>query len=273
MKKKLFVISDVHGHYKEMIEALNKVGFDEDNDNHLLITLGDSFDRGRESLSIYKYLKKLSDKGKAICLMGNHTKMFIDYLDGSSITPFNYIYNGTNETLADFLHQSAPFEMWTILKNIKEPTDGDFGRWIKIARQQINEEYPELLDWLKERPYYYETTNYIFTHGAIDTKVKDWHYPHCHRYTYVDWEALIWNDGTFFGEEINNTNKTIVIGHFGTEQLRTMYHIPLQRHIGSQFDILKRDDGRVIAIDGTTALSKKVNVFVIEDEELINNDN
>ena len=36
------------------------------------------------------------------------------------------------------------------------------------------------------------------------------------------------------------------------------------------FSILKRKDNRVIAIDATTAYSKKVNVLVIENEEIIN---
>ena len=35
------------------------------------------------------------------------------------------------------------------------------------------------------------------------------------------------------------------------------------------WSILKRDDGRVIAIDATTCISHKVNVLVIENEDLI----
>ena len=35
------------------------------------------------------------------------------------------------------------------------------------------------------------------------------------------------------------------------------------------FSILKRKDGKVIAIDATTAYSKKVNVLVIESEEIL----
>lgn len=262
--KKLFVISDVHGHYREMINALEQAGYDEDNENHLLISCGDAFDRGEQSLAVYLYLKRLSDVGKAIILKGNHTLMFRDYLNGVNINPFNYLHNGTDETLADFLHQTRPFETWTILNNIKEPTYGDFAEWIMGAKKQINKEYPELREWLDSRPYYYETENYIFTHGSIDTHVSDWHAPHCYKINYRDWDACMWDDGSFFGSEINNTDKTVVIGHFGTAHLREIYSIESE----DPHSILKRDDGRVIAIDATTALTKRVNVLVIEDNLL-----
>lgn len=39
--KKFFVVSDVHGFYDEMIEALNKAGFDKNNKDHVFISCGD----------------------------------------------------------------------------------------------------------------------------------------------------------------------------------------------------------------------------------------
>ena len=267
VNKKIFCISDIHGCYKEMIDSLKEAGYNESDTNRLLLVLGDYFDRGRDSVAIYQYIKKLSDDGKAIVLKGNHDNMLVDYLNGKDISPFNYMRNGTNETIADFLGRTAPFESWCAIdKGIDNPTVGDFSNFIKDARDEINQEYPELLEWLETRPYYYETKNYIFTHGAIDTKVDDWHSPHCYRYRYTDWEALTWDDGSFFGSEINNTDKTVVIGHFGTYHLRQMYDLPIEK--GKEFDILEREDGRVIAIDATTNLSKKVNVLVLEDELL-----
>lgn len=259
MKKKLFIVSDIHGFYTELKDCLEKAGYDEDNENHLLVVCGDLFDRGSESTLVYAFLKRLSDENKAIVIKGNHDQMLIDYLDGTSITPFNYIYNGTRETFAEFLHQTAPFESWIILSD-KEPTMGSFAEWLKGARKEINKEYPELLPWLKDRPYYYETKNYIFTHGAIDTTSEDWHDP-----INLPWDDLVWDNGDFFGQHIANINKTVVIGHFGTSHLREIYNLGFEN---DKYEILKRDDNKVIAIDGTTVLSHKVNVLVIEDEEV-----
>lgn len=260
--KKLFVVSDVHGHYYEMIDALEQAGFDENNENHLLISCGDEFDRGEHSLAVYTYLRRLESINKAIVLKGNHSMFMIDYLSGKNISPFNYIYNGTRETLADFLMQTRPFETWCVLKHIDEPTYGDFAEWISEAKKEINKEYPELLEYLDTRPYYYETKNYIFTHGAIDGTCEDWRFPKKDLMgRLVDWDACMWDDGSFFGSEIKNTNKTVIIGHFGTAHLRSMYGIESE----DPHSILKREDGRVIAIDATTKLSKRVNVLVIED--------
>ena len=256
MRKKLFIVSDVHGFYTELKDSLEEAGYDEKNDNHLLIVCGDIFDRGRENVEVYKYLKKISDDGKAMVLKGNHDQMFINYLDGTSITPFNYIYNGTDETLADFLHETAPFESWNILTN-NEATWKTFADWLGIAIKEINKEYPELLQWLKERPYYYETENYIFTHGAIGGESINWRKPN------IPWKELVWDNGSFFGKHITNINKTVVIGHFGTSHLRKLYGLDFEK---TPYEILKRKDGKVIAIDGTTVLSHKVNVLVVEDE-------
>ena len=123
MKKKIFAVSDIHGEYEILIKGLKEAGFDEDNPNHLLVSIGDALDRGDECLEVYKYLKRLSDEGKAIVLKGNHTGFFTNYLDGTSLDPFNYFHNGTRETMADFLHQTAPFESWCVLdKDIDVPT-------------------------------------------------------------------------------------------------------------------------------------------------------
>lgn len=254
MKKKIFVVSDVHGNYGALAKSLMEKGYEETKRNNLLIVCGDLFDRGRESLEVYTQLKRLSDEKKAIIVRGNHDDMFIDYLTGKCITPFNYYRNGTRETFADFMHQTAPFETWCIYKNIEIPTYLDFADWLEIARQQINEEYPELLPWLQKLPYYYETKNYIFTHGAIDTEIVDWHLG--------NWKKLVWDDGSFFNKPIENTNKTVVIGHFSTRHLREKYNI----NDNGGDDILYRDDNKVIAIDTCTILTNKVNVLVVKDE-------
>lgn len=265
MKKKLFICSDIHGYYKEMKKALDEAGYDENNNNHLLVIIGDLFDRGPDALAVYEYLKKMVNEGKAIVTRGNHENFFIDFLQGS-VSPFNYLHNGTNETIGDFWHRTAPFESWCALEGNCELNQMNYIKWADICSKEIKEEYPELLDWLKSLPRYYETENYIFVHGAIDTKVEDWHNPHCFRYDLINWDALDFNDGSFFGEPIKNTDKTVVIGHFGTRFLREKYNYPIDKE--HEDDILIRNDGRIIAIDATTALTHKVNVLVVEDELL-----
>ena len=59
MKKKIFAVSDIHGEYEILIKGLKEAGFDEDNPEHLLVSVGDAFDRGGNVLAVYEYLKRL----------------------------------------------------------------------------------------------------------------------------------------------------------------------------------------------------------------------
>ena len=260
--KTIFAISDIHGHYSEMISDLYESGYDKNDPNHLLVVCGDIFDRGRENLEVYEYLKGLTDKGKAIVIAGNHNKFLIEYLDGTNISPFNYMENGTNETLADFLHETSPFETWCFF-NEKTPTYGAFATWIEIARNMINEEYPELLGWLKSLPRYYETENYIFAHASLDLKSPNWREPHCEKWNLVDWDALDFDDGNFVLKN-NNTGKSIVVGHFDTGHLRQMHKMGKYE----DHSILETADNKIF-IDGCVPLTKKVNVLVLQKEQLL----
>ena len=44
--KTYFVCSDIHGFYKEWVKSLKEAGFNKNNPEHILIVLGDIFDRG-----------------------------------------------------------------------------------------------------------------------------------------------------------------------------------------------------------------------------------
>lgn len=257
MKKKIFITADEHGDYNAIKEAEKEAGYDETNPNHFRISLGDCFDRQTDSLAIYKYYKRLCDEGKMVIVNSNHFPFLTDYLDGTSITPYNYIRNGVNETLADFLHETRPFETWCLFNNISEPTYGDFAKWIGIARSEINEEYPELLPWLKSLPYFYETKSYIFTHGGIDGMCEDWKRPP------EGWERWTWAKPEDFFNPIMNTDKKVVVGHINCGLIRSL--IGKDENDNSTFE---REDKRVICLDACTIVSHKVNMLVIEDEIL-----
>lgn len=44
--KTYFVCSDIHGYFNEWMSSLKDAGFDISNNDHILIVLGDIFDRG-----------------------------------------------------------------------------------------------------------------------------------------------------------------------------------------------------------------------------------
>lgn len=256
MKKTIFAISDIHSFYKETIESLAKLGYDEGNQNHLLIVCGDIFSRGPDTVVTYEWLKRLTDEGKAIVLAGNHDRdMTIPYLEGTSISGFNWLHNGEKETFDDLTHRTASFESWCSLEGNCEMNDESFAKWIEIARKEINEEYPELLPWLKSLPYYYETKNYIFTHGMIQGDCPDWHNPT------IGWRNCLWARPSDFNNPIVNTKKRIIIGHINSGLLRSLYG-----YDENDNSIFTRPDGKVIGLDTCTVITHEVNVLALEDE-------
>src|SRR5574344_1687254 len=89
-----FLISDVHGEYDKMIDALAKAGFDETQDT--LVMVGDAIDRGQDSENVIDYLLSLSNK---ILLWGNHEARFLNLLNGASIESYDF-HNCTTDTIA-----------------------------------------------------------------------------------------------------------------------------------------------------------------------------
>jgi len=286
MNKDLYIVADVHGFYNELKNDLKLANYDENNENNLLIDLGDFFDRGEQAVEVYKYYKKLSDEGKAIILRGNHTTFLQDFLEGKDCS-FNFEHNGLNKTIDDFLGDTnswLTFLMYiTSMKEIAPniygervnpiledsssvPSEIVFDIFQDYAREKINKDYPELLEWLRERPYYYETENYIFTHASIDGTCEDWHNPEITPYKdWSPWEYLTWDRGYFYGEPIKNTNKIIVVGHYHTDGIREKFNISAD---GTN-SILKSEDGKKIFLDTCTPLTRRVNVLTIKNEKLL----
>ena len=80
--KKMFVVSDVHGHYTLLREALDRAGFDKDNEDHLLICCGDYFDRGNENVEVLRFFERLQHK---VLLRGNHEDLLLKLLQTGKV--------------------------------------------------------------------------------------------------------------------------------------------------------------------------------------------
>ncbi len=268
---KYFTISDTHAHHKETIEALHKAGFDINNDNHKLIVVGDITDRGSEALTHILWLKDLEDKGKAIILRGNHDSFIIGFLMNKN-QAFNWQHNGLDTTIDDLDHRTNSFQTYCMIYDKPFNTD-TFLEWERITQASINKEYPWLKKWFKSHKDYYETENYIFTHGIIDHEAEDWHKPTKPRYNYKGWDALHWASPEDFLEFKNNTGKHLVVGHLNASLMKyTLNHgnndLYDYREYFPENEIYYDDRINTYFIDTLTAATKRVNVLVIEDKEL-----
>ena len=251
---KFFVTSDIHSFYTPFKKALDKAGFNPDNEEHWLIVCGDCFDRGNESKEVLHFLMSLERK---ILVKGNHDTL----LEECCMREFPYSHdssNGTRRTIQDIGGASygRPFDECCQIT------------WNKLAR------YRELL------VNYFETEKYIFVHSWIPLIIEDdypKYYTRDREYrfnpdwrnaTEKEWDEAMWgNPFEIAAQGLNQTGKTIVFGHWHC----SAGHKMLGR-CKSEFD----EDAiwepcyaeGIIGIDRCTAYTGECNVVVLEDEFL-----
>ena len=96
---KTFVIGDIHGQLGMLEKLMSKIPWRPDKD--VLIFLGDYVDRGPESRGVVDYILSLTRHYSRIgCILGNHEKMFLDYLAGAHEEL--YLANGGLPTLKSY---------------------------------------------------------------------------------------------------------------------------------------------------------------------------
>lgn len=237
--KKLFVVSDIHGHYTILKESLDQAGFDKNNENHLLICCGDYFDRGNENMEVLQFFERLKHK---ILLLGNHEDMLLKLLQTGKLQPHHYI-NGTMSTLHNI------FGKYSI-----DPVDDtiDFSGKTRITDR--------LCEFIEETVDYYETEHYVFVHGWIPENATT---QETRQSASAEaWETARWEKWTKrYSGQRPLADKILVCGHVPT-------------FFASAFDPSREKNcadiyygNGIIAIDAGTADTKQVNLLVLTKEE------
>lgn len=252
---KFFVVSDIHSYFNIFINELKAKGFDEYNPDHWLIVCGDCFDRGDESADLLHYLMTLERK---ILVKGNHDIL----LEECCMREFPYhndFSNGTVKTINDIggAGEGRSFDECCRIT------------WNKTAA------YRDLL------VNYFETQNYIFVHSWIPCKLTSRIHPADKWVTLVDqsymedwrdandveWEDAMWGNPFKLADmKLNQTDKTIVFGHFHTSYAHSKLEGISEFGEDARFDIYYGKN--YIGLDACTAYSGKCNVMVIEDNFL-----
>lgn len=240
---KYFVVSDTHGFTTLFRRAVRESGFERGNPDHMLVHLGDCFDRGYENVEMLDYLDTIKNK---IMIRGNHEDLLLNVLDTRKIG-LRDLHNGTDITVAQFFGQES-------ISN-----EG------KVSTAEDPETERRIRDFIGGMLNYYETANYVFTHGwvPLDTEAddgpavrQDWR--DAGEYTWEGARFLEWQQT--YAKNLTIPGKTIVCGHRPAA-------------FGYYFDPSREPDdfsafrGKgVIAIDASTMRSGKVNLIVIEDD-------
>ena len=252
---KLFCVSDIHSYFTPFKNALDQSGFDPNNKDHWLISCGDCFDRGPDSVKLLSYLMSIERK---VLVKGNHD-ILLQNLCERGFPYSNDKHNGTLKTVQHFGGSKLPSDFYQCCETT----------YNKLAR------YRELL------VNYFETQNYIFVHSWIPTRkvevsnpedkwipltkdewMEDWRNAND-----VEWEDAMWgNPFKLADRDLNKTGKTIVFGHFHTSYQWSKDGKCSEFGVDADFNPYYGKD--FIGIDGCTAYTGEVNVLVLEDEFL-----
>ena len=188
MKKKVFVVGDVHGQYDMFIELLTHWKEEEEQ----LILLGDLGDRGENPKACFGLARDLVENKGAVCLKGNHEDMLLDFLNSPQHSAALYDMNGGMVTVQSFL-------------DIKE------GQYDAVElSESVKSQAPWLKPFIESLPLKYEWEDYVFTHAGVNLTLKDW--------TDTSDRDYVWIREGFF-DQPNDTDKTFVFGHTVTAML------------------------------------------------------
>lgn len=237
-KKKMFVVSDVHSFYTIFKKALDKAGFDPSDESHWLIVLGDLFDRGNESEKLLQFIMSLERK---VLIRGNHETLLEECCLREMFDSID-IKNGTAKTI----------------QQLSSSNCGANTNAFQYVYKKL-EPYRNLL------VNYFETENYIFVHSWIP-KGEDWR-----NATQEEWDNATWgNPFLAYIEQLNNTGKTIVFGHWqcSTGHLMATGKMALELELEEDGIWEPFYGDKVIAIDRLTTYTGKCNVIVLEDKFL-----
>lgn len=93
-----FVVGDIHGGLKALIQVLNKL---ELKDKDTLIFVGDYVDGWSESAQVIQFLLQLSEKFNCVFIKGNHDVWCEDWLKSGYVDPTWYMHGG-KETMDSY---------------------------------------------------------------------------------------------------------------------------------------------------------------------------
>jgi serine/threonine protein phosphatase 1 len=97
-----YVISDIHGCYKEFLKMMDLINFKEYDE---LFILGDVIDRGDKPLDVIDYIMSHSNIS---LIKGNHEEFFIDYYNGDK--SYMWFFNGGQTTYDQLEERGCEYE-------------------------------------------------------------------------------------------------------------------------------------------------------------------
>lgn len=246
--KKYFIFGDVHGEWSILHRELRNAGFDEKNEDHWIINLGDLFDRGKQNGAVLEFIIKMMDRDRIINIAGNHDDFLVDLCGPRDFVDFNITYNGFGRTVAEFAGVS--YETMLMFKV------GDPEQYQAIMRNAAAQ--PNVKRLLKSLVDEVQLAGYSFTHAGKSLEKGEW-------------VVCNWTRSPEFVQTYPDDGFINVFGHWGAHKLRSELNAaPISETLlcGDNYRPFVSDNGRFVGIDAWSGVSDRINVMVIETNEI-----
>lgn len=153
--ERIFVVGDIHGCLDKLQDLMKRIDPAPGRDQ--LVFLGDYIDRGDNSRGVVDYLLRVREKyPETVFLVGNHEKMFLDFLGG--IEQALFIHNGGGSTIRSYMGSMENPKM--IMHR---------GLDTVVLDQMVPPGHRAFLGGLLP---YYETADYIMVHAGLKNGVR-----------------------------------------------------------------------------------------------------
>ena len=156
----VYAVGDLHGCARlmeAMIEAIDADITRQGRETAQVVFLGDYVDRGEESRGVLEGLYRFhGDMPEQItCLMGNHEKMMLDFLDRPEERGRRWLRYGGLQTLASF--------------GVGGVTERAGPEQLVTCAERFREAMPEGLEtWIRQLPLQWRSGDVVCVHAAMD---------------------------------------------------------------------------------------------------------
>jgi len=154
-----YVIGDVHGRIDLLNSLLDIIETDKTTNagtSAEIVFVGDLADRGDASRAVLETVFEMTRSDTNVhCIMGNHERMLLDFLDKPETNASRWLRNGAIPTLASF--------------GLKEVSQNPDVAQLLNIRNEFQDAIPEgLEDWLRALPLFWQSGTLVVVHGAAD---------------------------------------------------------------------------------------------------------